>query len=384
MIRPTCAFLAALLLIGSTSRADALADAKEALRLLDQLDLKGAEKHLSIAIEAQPKMAALFVARAHLREHGGDLVGAGRDAMRASELGEDLWQWAAKMLFESKIYDAAAVAFEGAWKVHGQVTDLEAAAKSRATAGQYKDGIRLYELLAKRVAEDERPLYVMATGNLRSLDGEHEAGLKQLDQAIKAAPNLVRAYQLRGRVKLRMGRAKEGIADCIAAQQLAAKDDRAQRTAHRTLGLAYFDTGNFKDAIKHLEVAGRQGHIYTHLYIYLARSRSGIPADRIRALKSLRAFTESLKEDDGWARALCDYLIGDLSEEELLARANKETKFVKLQQLCEAYGYIGQQARVEGNEKKATESFKLCIATNVGFYMEFSSADMALRRSGKR
>jgi lipoprotein NlpI len=104
----------------------------------------------------------------------------------------------------------------------------------------------------------------------------------------------------------------------------------------------------------------------------------------MRALKSLRAFLESQPEEDTWVLALGDYLLGDLSEKELLERAGKATKFVALQQLCEAWGYIGQRARIEGNDKKATESFKQCVATNVGSYMEFASADMDLRRTGKR
>jgi len=222
----------------------------------------------------------------------------------------------------------------------------------------------------------------MDRGFLLSLNGDHKAALAALDGLLGDAPRYVRAYQLRGRVKLRKGDIKGALQDYETAKTI----NSGHPSAYLILGLAYYDVGDYKKAIEAFEraTAFSNAHEYTHLYLCLARSRTGVPAERLKAMRELMKFLESRKEQNDWFAALGGYLIGNVSEEQLLKAARQGGKDQQRERLCEAWGYIGQRAMIAGERDRAVERFEKCLATKVGSFMEYGSAHMELRRIGKR
>ena len=375
-------WFAAVLLLAIPVLADGLSDLQEAQRKLEELDLDGVEAALSRVIEAEPKLADAFVARALLRENRENLAGAAADALRASELGGDYWKWATTLARAAHDYGRAARAATGAWKKHARVEDLQIAAESHASAGDFRKAAELYGVLTEKGKPDDRADFWMREGNLLSLAGDHKAGLESLDAALKADPQMFRAHQLRGRVNLRMGKTKEGLVE----YQTALKMNTNSTSAHLILGLAYYDTGRWQDAVKTLQRAAewQNAHTYTHLYLFLARCRTGVPANRLRAKRELMGYLEARPKQDDWFARVGGFLVGNLSEEGLLKIAKKGPRDLQREQLCEAWSYIGQLALIAGDSTKAHKCFKRVIETRVGSFMEYGTADMELRRIGKR
>jgi lipoprotein NlpI len=375
-------WIAALLLLALPARADALEHLEEALRKLDALELDAAEEEIGKALEAEPELAAAYAARARLRARRENPGGAAQDALKASELGEDLWEWAATLAKEANDNAREGRAAEGAFKKHGKPEHLKAAADAFAAAGDYRKAIEIYGKLTESGPEGWRAECRMHRGNLLSLCGDHAAGLEDLDAVLAAAPKDVRALQLRGRVKLRAGDAKGGLADYENAQRI----NSGEPSAYLILGLAYYDLGDYTRAATTLEraTAFSRAHRYTHLYLFLARCRTGVPANRLRAKRELMGYLEKRTKQDDWFAALGGFLIGEVTEKELLDLAGKAPGDLKREQLCEAWGYVGQMAMIAGDAEKAVDCFRKAIETNVGTFMEYGSADMELRRIGKR
>lgn len=375
-------WITALLFFVLPAQVDGVAALKEAQKKLEELDLEAAEAAIGKAIEAHPELAAVYIARARLRKHRDDLQGACEDVLRACELGEQEWKWAASLASAAKDYRRTGLACVGLYAQHKKTDDLELAAESFASAGDFKRAAELFGELIQAVPKDEQPIYRMDRGNLLSLQGDHKAGLKELDIAIRTAPKLIRAYQLRGRVKLRAGAIKAGVADYKTAAKLNAGD----ASSYLILGLAYYDTGNWQEAVNAFTraTAFRNTRPYTYLYLFLARCRTGVPANRLRAKKELIGYLEGLSNDEDWFAHLGRFLVGEIDEQALLKRARAGGKDEQREKLCEAMAYIGQKAMIAGDAKKAQACFKKVIETRVGSYMEYSTSDMELRRIGKR
>jgi len=371
-----------LLLPALPARADALEHLKDALEKLEALELEAAEEAIDKAIAEKPDFAAAYVARARLRSDRGDAQGAAEDALKASELGMDLWGWASTLGQAAQDYRLTAKAAEGAYERHGSVCDLKAIAESWAAAGEFQEAIGWYDKLIPKAQGADRLVARMDRGFLLSLNGDHKAALAALDGLLGDAPRYVRAYQLRGRVKLRKGDIKGALQDYETAKTI----NSGHPSAYLILGLAYYDVGDYKKAIEAFEraTAFSNAHEYTHLYLCLARSRTGVPAERLKAMRELMKFLESRKEQNDWFAALGGYLIGNVSEEQLLKAARQGGKDQQRERLCEAWGYIGQRAMIAGERDRAVERFEKCLATKVGSFMEYGSAHMELRRIGKR
>ncbi|MEM8885328.1 MAG: tetratricopeptide repeat protein [Planctomycetota bacterium] len=368
-----------VLLLAMPTWADALEELETARKKFEQLDFAGAEEALDRVIAAEPELGPAYEARGRLREERGATQLAAQDMLAASKRGADLWLRAGALFLEVNDYDGAAAAYLGSWNKNRRLDSLHNVAKAYASAGDWKRAIETYERVIKRADAVERSELYMRLGNLRSLAGDHAAGLKDLDFAIEQDTALVRGYQLRGRVKLRMGKQAEALADYNKAVSLA----KRQANPHFVLGLAHFDLGQWKQAIQSFErsLALGESQGYTSLYLFLARGRTGEPALQIRAKKELMEFLDNRPKKDGeWFARLGGFLAGDVTEEQLIAEAKKANKHTARERLCEAWGYIGQRAMLKGDVEKARQAFRAAVATKVGTYMEFSTAAAELAR----
>jgi len=373
----------ALLLLALPAVADALEDLDAALKHINALELDEAEGALGRVIAAEPDLVPAYVARARLRARRGDAHGAAEDALAACEKGRDLWQWAIDLAEGSEDYTLHGKACEGAYRKHGDRDHLSLAAESFMSAGDYGRAAKLFGEAAEEGPPAARLTARMHRGNLLSLSGDSEAGLKELDAVIAEAGRFVRAYQLRGRVKLRLGDVKGALADYEEAQRLNPRDSNG----YLILGLAYYDVGDHKRALEAFDraiSAFAEVHRYTFLYRYLARRRIGDAAQTAIATKELVEYLGDQVTDDEWLAYLIRFLLGQVTVDALLEQAAKGAPDARRERLCEAHGYIGQMAMIEGDRQKTAEHFRKCLATKVGNFMEYSSSEMELRKLEKK
>ena len=371
---------AALLLFAALASADDAASLlRDALVRLEALKTGEAEDLLTRAIKLEPRMARLYYARARLREESGRDEHAARDFERASRLGEDHWRRAAALYSMASAHDEAAHAYEQVWKRSKELDDLVAVADARASAGQVESAILVYDEAIRRAKPMQAVGYLTERARLRSSIGYHAEALRDVSLAIQRIPRSRRAYQIRGRILLRQGRTKEGIDSFkTALGQLS-----AHPSSYWIIGLAYYDTGDWKRAVESFERSigfEDEVHEYTHLYLFLARCRLGDPAGRMRAARELMRFLENREEEEDWLAKVGAFLTGSMSRDELLEAARLGNKHTQREHLCEAYAYIAARDMIARQPDRARESFRKAVATGVVSYVEYNTAVAELRR----
>jgi len=370
---------ALLLLVAAASAGDALELLRDALTKLEALDKQGAENSLSAAIEIEPRLAKAYLARGRLRAHGDRYEEAARDLECASRLGEDQWRRAAALYAIASAHDEAAHAYAQSWKVTGEIGDLIGLADARASAGKVESALLAYDEIVRRSSDMKAVEHLVERARLKSAIGRHEAGIKDVDLALRRIPRYSRAYRVRGRIRIRQGRTEEGLAN----YKTATAQETADPVAHWIFGLAQYDTGDWGGAARSFERAiavQRDVHDYAHLYLFLARCRTGDPAKRMQASRELMKFLENRKRRDDWFGNLGAFLTGELEASELLAAARKGNKHTQREHLCEAHAYIAGKALIAGQEPTARMHFRKARETRVVSFVEFNTAEAELTR----
>jgi len=374
--------IALLLLATAAPASDAIELLRQALNRLDQLDKDGAEAFLTAALKEEPKLLPAILARGRLREKMGRKAGAARDFERASRLGEKEWRHAAQLYQEASEYEHAAEAYSHAWQQSGKLDSLMRMADARASAGDMKGALLAYNEILTRVKGNATVQYLAERGRIKSALGMYKEGLADLDLALRRIPRYPRAYQLRGRIKIRQGHIQEGVADHERARDQLA----SHPSSYFILGLAYYDVGRFTDAAEVLERSvgfANAVHPYAHLYLFLARCRTGVPALQKKAAPELLKFLEGRESDDDWYAKVGGFLTGSLEEAELMAAATEGNKHERREHMCEAHAYMGARLMIAGDEKAARAHFKKVLATNVHSYVEYNTAHAELARASR-
>ncbi len=115
---------------------------------------------------------------------------------------------------------------------------------------------------------------------------------------------------------------------------------------------------------------------YSWCRLWLVQSRLG---DRNIATKDLKAYLQQHSVNpDHWSAQIAHFLVGDVTEDDLLKEASFQGAEPVEGQLCEAYFYIGSKDLVDGNKTVATEYFKKCLGTHLSTYEEYCSAQAEL------
>jgi lipoprotein NlpI len=123
---------------------------------------------------------------------------------------------------------------------------------------------------------------------------------------------------------------------------------------------------------------------YAHLYLFLARCRTGVPAKRMQASRELLRHLESRESEDDWFAFVGGYLTGSIDADKLLAEARTGTPHRQREKLCEAHAYIGARLMIAGDTAAARKRFQQAVDTKVGSFMEYNTSAAELRRAGLR
>jgi tetratricopeptide (TPR) repeat protein len=206
-----------------------------------------------------------------------------------------------------------------------------------------------------------------------------------------------------GARKYRAGQPAEAVAllDRYLASELEDKDVAEARWYR---GLAQFNLGSLAEAEADFSAVLERG-----AYPYAARGQ--VRALLGRREEALADYARSCDEDPSraypaiwiaglgggderlrpfasgtqWISEVARYYMGRLSEEELLTRAKQTpNRDTELDQLCEAYGYVGLLAEREGELPKALENYSLCVETGVSNFIEYRWAKIRLEQEAMK
>jgi hypothetical protein len=82
-----------------------------------------------------------------------------------------------------------------------------------------------------------------------------------------------------------------------------------------------------------------------------------------------------------WIDEVARFGLGQISEEKLLEVAGRTPNLItRNEQLCEAWGYVGLFAERDGEQQKALDCYRKCVATGVESFIEYRWARIRLEQ----
>lgn len=216
-------------------------------------------------------------------------------------------------------------------------------------------------------------------GALKEVRGDWDGALSDFTKAIELKPVLGEAYVNRGQAKLHADDFEGARADFSRAFESQPQLKLAVSTCFHLLGCAEYDRHRFSECVSDFQQALDLDpwNDWSNLRIWLARSMLGQSATL--DLQKYLTRRHALKPDD-WPSAIGRFLIGELTEQELLQKSSSVDENVDASQRCEAYFYAGAKLSVRGDEGSARSYFEKAIATGAKNVAEYQSAQQGLAR----
>jgi tetratricopeptide (TPR) repeat protein len=374
-----------------------------------QGDYAGAIASYTQAIAISPKFAAAYCARAESRVAQGDLADAVADLNQAIALNPGY----------AEAYDNRGLTENAVGDLADAVADYDRAIEFNPKAGdaynhrgeaEEKEG-KFDEALAdfdRAVALD--PAYAPAYSNrgaVRELRGDFAGALADCDRAIALNPNDAEAFSNRGAARAGAGQFAAAAADF---DQAIALNPRSV-SAYENRGASENDAGDYAGAIadysRAIALHPQDGAAYRgralakdasgdSIGALADYSNSSPPANRtdlflrfrislvLRRLNMDEADGDLIEAVDaaepGWAKTIGSYLIGTLSEAELIAAAASATEETRADRECEADYYMAMMHLLRDETSAARALLAKCVATRASANEEFTLAKGELAR----
>ena len=202
--------------------------------------------------------------------------------------------------------------------------------------------------------------------------GDYARAIENYDQAIKLMPEMHSAYNSRGVANQLAGNFDRAVADFDQALKL--KPDYA--IALRNRGRTQFLRGHFAEAAADLKEGVRSDSTNAYLAIWLYMARRHLGQDGAKDLAAQLARSDSVK----WPAPVARYYLGRMTEEQLVAAAEKTDAPGRADQRCAAAFYIGETAlwkkQIDAAKARFREAATSCPSTS----NESLGARAALRR----
>jgi lipoprotein NlpI len=120
----------------------------------------------------------------------------------------------------------------------------------------------------------------------------------------------------------------------------------------------------------------KEGQEDPRLYVWLIRARTG---QTHAANKELVDYLQQRENAADWFSTVASYLLGRISDADLLAAAKSSDKKKENGQLCEGLFYIGMKKLIAGDKSGAQDCFKKSLATDQKDYTEYHFARAELK-----
>jgi lipoprotein NlpI len=209
----------------------------------------------------------------------------------------------------------------------------------------------------------------LTRARIRETQADLHGALQDLTEAIRLKPKLETPYIQRARYFAHKGDLKAALNDIEKYHEL----DSESGEAFYERACLHYDRQAWLEALRDLELCLKsKSHIrpYFHFRIALARLRLGEKG----AQDALR---EALKreETDPWTGTIGKYILGELSDEELVKAAGR-----RMSRQCQAFYYVGTNKLIANDVKAARQWFERCLCTHYWSCREYESAQVELNR----
>lgn len=202
--------------------------------------------------------------------------------------------------------------------------------------------------------------------------GEISNATQDINQAIRRAPNLPLAYELRTMVNLRLKKFASAEADITRSMNLGAEAGGI----YLRRGQVRYMAGNYADALQDFLQAEKSTETgfnvgFIRIWQSLTRLRLGQPIGNFPA------------EANTWPQPLLELMHNRTQVEAVVRKAQQsKSEDERESNLCEAYFYIAQWYITNNDNVRAEQFFRKAVETGVLHYTEYELALLAL--DGKR
>jgi lipoprotein NlpI len=213
-------------------------------------------------------------------------------------------------------------------------------------------------------------------GSLKGEKGDFNAALQDFDAVIKLNPKYAPAYYNRGHVQYFQGDLN-GAFDQV---NIALSLDPNFPFSYFIRGLIRHAQGHGPDAMADFQKSAGLNFPYAVYWVWISEMEGGQPALARKDLSDYLNKPEEFKPGD-WPSQIGNFLLGKISREDLLAKANGGNADVTRGRLCEAWFYAGMyDALAHGSTDKAKECFTQALGTGAKGSEELIEANRQLTK----
>jgi tetratricopeptide (TPR) repeat protein len=306
-------------------------------------DLDGAIKDYTYAIENKPDFAQAYNNRALAKKDKGDLLGALADYNMAI-----------------KYLPSYAKSYDGRGVVKYLLRDSDAALADEEMA--IKLDPTFFEPIHNR-------------GLLKRDRGNLDGAIADFDRVVELKPDFTIAYYNRGFAKQLKGDLKGALADYAET----VRQNTNFTDAYKNRGYLLYDQHDFTNSLSDFKRACELDATdnFPFFRVWLIRAKFGEIQAANEQLQTHLDDSKKVAPSD-WTPNIARFLLGQLSEAELLNAAKTTGMSLGNSQQCEAFYYMGEKRLISDDNIVAIDFFEKCLATGHKEYTEYQSAAVEL------
>lgn len=352
-------------------------DYQQAVDQYDKKDFKESVEYSTSALEKNPKNDSAYMLRGSAYMNMDNNEKAMADFNRAIELRADL----------PASYDLRGVCNLRSNKPEEAIKDFDMALSldPNYTQSYFNRGIAYSRMgdssnamrdlkSAESRGFKEPELYVVLS-DIHVEAGEYDKGLEIISKAVEMNPNHPSIYAQRAITYGKAGEYEKAYKDFDKALELGLRTEGL----YRSRGSIFWRQGKIGEAAKNIKSAIelKPDELYLGIWLYILEARQGNDAKE-ELVESLKKFGRH-----DWPEPVALMLLGEMTQEECLKKAESENSRLDNEQKCEAYFYIAQNCIIKGKKQEAEDYLRKCISTSVKNFYEYDLAGSELKHLEK-
>ena len=264
--------------------------------------------------------------------------------------------------------DSAVAAFNEALKINPKYAPAyELRGKAHMIERKIDEAIADYDQAVQCDPKSKNAYY--QRGSLKGEKGDFEGAIQDFGQVMEMDPTYAPAIYNRGHARYFKGDMDGALTDLNQSIPLDSKSPYG----YFIRGLIKHAKGNRTEAASDFEISSGLGFPYAAFWEWIAQSESGQRGIAQENLTNNLTKPAMFKPDD-WPTSIGNFLLGKITQDQLLEKGNASANYDKTDHLCEAWFYIGVTKRMADDLKGAQDAFNKAVATQAKSSEEYVEA----------